>query len=327
MHTPSEIFALAQETLALVKAKVLSSQDILPKDIFPFHDPRHEPLYHLAFGKKFKQVQKQQQLLSKAREFFHPLAKKHLRHSFISSACIAISEFGVGECQEASTLAYWYLLQRGYKNVSIIGIESPPNPLERNNRQNVHCFLLLNCPKDPVKLGELTHLNDLPPHYLILDPFLNTITQAKNFLEEQKKYITVLNFQTIVAVQDLHAVRTDIIREIKTNVSILLEQAAILGFHPKFNPSTLKPCHETMLIKALNDHSGLRFDWGHQDYLIDAYAPLHNDEDIKKAKTIQQTLGHGKIRYLHDQGFFVLRHLNKGQTAKDIEGAYGKPRV
>lgn len=326
MLTQTELFALGQQILTRVKAKLLSSQDILPKDIFPFHDPSLEPFYHLAFGKKFKQLQKQQHLLSKAREIFHSLAKKHLRHSFVSSACVAISEFGVGECQEASTLAYWYLLQQGYKNVSVVAIESPPNPLERNHRQNVHCFLLLNVPKDPLELGELQHLNHLPPHYLILDPFLNTLTPAKNFLEEQKKYLQVLNFQTIAAVQDLHEVPTHIIHEIKTNVSILLEQAAILGFRPKFNPSTLKPCHETMLIKALNDHSGLRFDWGHQDYLIDAYAPLHNDEDIEKAKSIQQTLGHGKIRYLHDQGFFVLRHLNKGQTAKDIEVAYRTPR-
>ena len=112
---------------------------------------------------------------------------------------------------------------------------------------------------------------------------------------------------------------------LQKQVKLLKAMAYERDFTPKFDPSILTPCHESGLIKALNELSGLKFDWGHHHYLVDAFSRIDSPEDEAEAKKIQSILGHGKIRYHQDQRFFVLKHINKGQIAKDIEMTYVRP--
>ena len=186
---------------------------------------------------------------------------------------------------------------------------------------------MLNCPKDSLELGAIEQLNTLPEHMVILDPFLNTVLPAKYFLKVQEKYLNTLKFNQITIIQNLHDSPCDIFEIIKKNILLLRNKASEEGCKAKFDPRFLKPCYETSLVHALNSHSGLKFDCGHDDYLVDAYTPMQDEASLAQARAIQTKLGHGKIRYHQEQRFFVLKHINKGPIAEAINTAYRKPRI
>lgn len=322
---------LAHSIKAYVKHRVVCSNDLIRRSILPDFLVHLIPFYRLIFGNELINSYLTFITLTKLiRVSIFNESKKMLMNAQISTSSLAVTTFGVGECQEIATLCYNKLMTDSHSNVQFICISAPQTP--DRDLPYMHCFVLIG--NDELQLKspcDISELNDLPDHIVALDAYLDYVGPANNYLRDQQTYLEQYQYNHIAVIDRPTSLHYENLPFIKENIEILKERAACQHFYRHFltlslscfSIAELLPCHETALVQFLNDSSGLRFSWGHLDYQVSAYTDVSSEENFAIAKSIQKRLQAGTFYQDSSQRLFVLHGINMQRDLADkIETNY-----
>lgn len=318
MNDLSENLKIAHAIKAEVKHQVICSNDIIPRDLMPSLYVDYMPLYQAMFGVNL--IQKyldHSNFASSIRNILSQEAGKITMLSPSSTVALAITRYGVGECQEIATFCYDKLIEQKLSNVAFIVLQVPI--AQGSKTPQMHCLVLLGDGALQLRAGsDIKVLNKLPDHVVALDAYLNHVGPANRYLQEQRPYLDQFNYDKIIVCDrptELHFQNQPQVHE---NVEQLTTMVAHAHFYRNFlnlslscfSISALLPCHETALVKCLNAASGLVFAWGHQDCKVSAYTDVSLSANEEKAKALQETLQAGTFYRQGAQSLFVLHQIN-----------------
>ena len=331
---------LARTICKEIKLEAVCSNDIIPRNEMPVITEAMIPDVKRRFGSdKVDAYIRHMYYLDSARKIT-ALASESLRMiGPIPSAAIAVARLGVGECGELSTLAFIKLIELGRQDVAIVAVEGQRNELHRTNSRFNHAFILLgiNDDRDCLKeSGDIRQLNALSRNIVILDPFLNHVGRAADYLNDQSAYVAPFGYDKVVSFDRATQDHIDNCPLIENNARQLIADAETKGVFPfdrslcdlplANNPSLKKNrCEDTTFLRGLKARSGLPF-WGMTDKTcyVDAVVEIHSDNEAATAKGIQDRLGAGCFytgldQRGRDQRFFVIPGINVRVSAgKDL---------
>ena len=325
---------LARTICEEIKLEAVCSNDIIPRNEMPVITEAMIPDVKRRFGSdKVDAYIRHIYYLDSARRIT-ALASESLRMiGPTSSAAIAVARLGVGECGELSTLAFIKLIELGRQDVAMVAVEGKRNTLHPTLSRFNHAFILLgindrDCLKES---GDIQQLNALSRNIVILDPFLNHVGRAADYLNDQSAYVALFGYDKVVSFQMVTQDHIDNCPLIENNARQLIADAETNGVFPfdrslcdlpLANNRSLKKnrCEDTTLLRGLKARSGLPF-WGMTDKTcyVDAVVEIHSDNEAATAKGIQDRLGAGCFYTGRDQRFFVISGINVRVSAgKDL---------
>lgn len=91
-----------------------------------------------------------------------------------------------------------------------------------------------------------------------------------------------------------------------------------------FDTASLTQCHETGVVKKLNQSSGLTFRWGHVDCNVHAYVEVDSPEKLEQCQGLQQQLPSQFCRFFGTPRptLFVLHNVNDPSNTRGIFNAF-----
>ncbi len=318
MKDLSENLKIAHAIKAEVKHQVICSNDIIPRALMPALYVGYMPLYQAMFGVNLIQhYLDYSNFTSSIRNIMTQEVDKMTTLSPRSTVALAITRYGVGECQEIATFCYDKLIEQKLSTIAFIVLQAPIT--QGRKTPQMHCLVLLG--DDALQLhagSDIKVLNQLPDHVVALDAYLNHVGPANRYLQEQRPYLEQFNYDKITVCDrptELHFQNQPQVHE---NIEQLTTMVAHAHFYRNFlnlslscfSISALLPCHETALVECLNAASGLVFAWGHQDCKVSAYADVSLPADEEKAKALQERLQAGTFYRQGAQSLFVLHQIN-----------------
>ena len=316
---------LAQTICDEIKTETVCSNDIIPRHQMPWLTQAMIPDVKQKFGSdKVDAYCRHLHYLNSVREMLAAESESKKMRGSQSSAAMGVAYLGVGECGELSTLAFMKLIARGRRDVAIVAVEGKKNKLDPMNIPFYHAFILLgindmHCLQD---CGDIQQLNALSNHIVILDPLLNHVGRAADYLKDQSPYLTVFGYYKVCFFQVVTQTHIDNYLLTEDNARQLLAYAETKGVLPferalcdlplANNPSLKKyPCEETALLQGLNTRSGLIFSGvADERCRVDAVTEIHSDEQAATAKRIQSQLSTGCFYTGAAQRFFVIHNIN-----------------
>jgi hypothetical protein len=322
---------LAHSIKSYVKHRIVCSNDIIPRSILPEFLIYLIPFYRTMLGSELvEQYIKHAEITKLIRATVAIEIKNLISIAQISTATLAVTDYGVGECQEIAMLAFNKLIADAHQHVQFICISAPKTP--ERKMPYMHCLILIGDDGNQLKVPcELDALNHLPEHVIALDSYLDYVGPAKNYLQDQNEYLKQYKYNDIIANDRPTTIHYENAPRIQENLDILKAHSACKKFYrhfltlslSSFSISELLPCHETALIQFLNDSSGLSFSWGHQDNEVSAYRYVSNSEEFEIAKNIQKKLQAGTFYQGYSQRLFVLHGINtQTELAEKIQEQY-----
>lgn len=330
MQTTVDNLSYAQALCDEIKQETVCSNDIIPRSQLPYLTLEMIPSAEQQFGsERIDRYTQYTTFVTQIRNLLTEESTKRKMPCGISSRALAVASFGVGECQELSTLALNKLVTRGRHDVAFIAIQGRKNTL-KEGIPFLHTFVLLGLDSQfSLNNGSIKQLNSLPNHIIVIDPLLSHVGHASRYLDEQSDYLTVFDYDKICVVDVVSPLHVENISTIQDNIQKLrafAESQGRLPFDRAFldlplanNPSAKKPpCEETTLLRALNERSGLTFT-GRVDERcrVDAVTEIHSAEEVLKAQSIQYRLRSGCFYAGETQRFFVIHDINVTKTPKD----------
>ena len=315
---------IAQEINEQVKGLTVCSNDIIPRNQLPWLTPAMIPSVKRQFGNnKIDTYMRHTEYMTEVRNLLTSESQSKGMPCATSSTAIAIARLGAGECQELSTLALMKLITRGRRDVAFVAIMGKPNELKETRHPFLHAFILLGIDHTfSLKDGHIRQLNGLSDKVVILDPLLNHVGRAADYLKDQSQYLTIFGHNRVCAVDVVGQLHIDNFPIIEDNVRQLLAYAESKGILPfertlcdlplANNPSLKKQrCEETTLLRGLNTRSGLTFSgMADERCRVDAVTEIHSDAQATTAKNIQCQLGAGCFYTGASQRFFVIHDIN-----------------
>lgn len=322
---------LAHSIKSYVKHRIVCSNDIIPRSILPQFLVYLIPLYRMTIGSELVDMYlKHAEITQLIRTSIQIDIQNLISFAQISTAALAVTDYGVGECQEIATLAFSKLIADGHQHVQFICISADLTPDRRF--PYMHCFILIGDDENQLQVPcSLDALNHLPEHVIALDAYLNYVGPAKNYLRDQNAYLEKFQYNRIHTSDRPNSNHYENAPRIQENLAILKAHSVCKKFYrhfftlslSSFSISELLPCHETALVQFLNDASGLKFSWGHQDYEVSAYSDVSSSENFEIAKAIQKRLNAGTFYQDSSQRLFVLHGINaQTELAQEIQKQY-----
>jgi hypothetical protein len=319
MENLIENLRIANEIKNMVKQRVISSNDIIPRTILPAVYDFAIPMYAKAFGLGL--IGNYLEHCQRTRAIRGAVLDEVKKQKYLapqSTSALAITKYGVGEAQEIATLCFSELIDRGYNAIQFIGLEGYFN--DSNQLPYIHCLVLIGIEHQQLLIpSNISVLDDLPAHVVALDPYLDYVGPANQYNQSQEIYLKLFAYEKIFLSDhptDTHRMNAI---EIKKNIAQMEGLLECQRFYRNFltlslscfSPSELLPCHETALISFLNQSSGLIFAWGHRELKVSAYVDVSVSSDYEKALSIQDTLQAGTFYQQDAQRFFVLHDINE----------------
>jgi hypothetical protein len=328
MNTQTERIALSYEVMREVKNKIISSNCIIPKVELPFVDPTEHKLNIQRFGKTvYDSYMAYQVSVNSIRKSIMSIASK-MFEQYTSIWAFAITEFGVGECHENASLACVELMKKQQKNISMVLISSP---VHAKTKLDYHHVFVLFGPvnHEHLKFQDLNVLSELPEDVIVIDPFLNCVVPAYQYIESQKQYLEIYKFNKISQIDAIPEMSP---LELFQQDNIVKKIASIgrgsgLSFfkkpevHPDslpFQLDMLEPIEDTLIAICLKTQCQLAFQFGHFNYHVHAFAKIDSIEDAEKASQVQRSLHSGYFYKEHQQNFFVLNRINTANKQSDM---------
>lgn len=182
-QTDSDLEDIARQILGQIKQDVTSTQDIIPKWDIPYVSVLNAPLLYQTFGEKLVKYSQLILQIDKIRKATS-LATSRLKDLTypIASERLAVTKFGVGECDETTTLARIRCCLSGQRCFGIL--VSDAQKYKRNN-PSAHCFVLMGIGVDEfdksVEKNNNTFIEVIKrlKNGVLLDPFLNLVCSLK----------------------------------------------------------------------------------------------------------------------------------------------------
>jgi hypothetical protein len=313
--------AHAQGISDQIKQKTVCSEDIIPHIELPFIPFSINLEASLRFGKKrlntYYEFAKQAGIIRT--NLLAEAERQGLAVPQISAA-IACTRLGIGECGELAQLAFLTLIKKNQSNVVLVGIEGSANLDPSHPKPHQHLLVLFGGETITIKKDtSLLDFNTLDDDVIVLDPYLNHVGQANQYLKEQSAYIATYAYNIIFHVDRVTENHHHNLQYIEGNVRTLLDYAKRNQFHA-YDRSILESLPKrgkvegTALLNALNRYSTLKFEGTHQDYKVNAMTSISTTQDEKLAKKLQSKLSAGSFMKSPWQMFFVLPHINVKET-------------
>lgn len=217
---------LAEEVLNKVRQKAICTNDIIPRDKMPFLYQDELTRYQAKFGKeRIAKYLKYTEICNSLRDTVYQqvLEKK----SFISprtTACLALNQLGVGECQEFTMACAIEILRKNQTNFSVVILKGK----QETAKIHYHHALLLvgkKLSRDYLTLSQFATLSD---DVVVLDALRNHIGRANQYTKEQASYLAPFEYQEIFEISIFakeHIISLDILdKQAKIILSTLKKQ-------------------------------------------------------------------------------------------------------
>lgn len=231
---PTPLFAqnlnIAKEVIKEIKAKVTSSHDIISRLALPFMHGDEIEQYKAKFGEK---VMNESIRHMKMTSIVRAVATKSPELAKVkcplTTAQIAITECGLGECSETSNLAALKLIEKGCKNVHLIGIKGMPRIGGIQGDYYDHAFVLVG-DISPLDIGSaLSDFDKLDKNCVLVDPLLGIAGPAHQFNTLLKDYLAIYKMKSIFAINDVPDGIKNEIQEIKATAKSIADQMKLFG--------------------------------------------------------------------------------------------------
>ena len=320
MKNYQDNLSLSMIICAEVRRKVVCLNDIIPHHVLPFFRPMDRHHYDIKFGKKRVDLYlKYLQLGREIRPLIHTEAHHKNMVAPMASAAIAISKFGIAECQEFAALTYLELKKQARSDYAHVVFSSSLLQGQSGNTYK-HAVILIGS-KLPMARGSINQLDSLPDDVVIIDPLINHVGHANTYRHDQSSYLLPYDYDNVLAVDTPPAIPAPIdMNLINSNVNTLVTFAQHHGFHP-FDKNILDAtfennrCHETALLGLLNTHSGLSFFGTYdEDYHVDACTEITTKKQEKLARSLCAKFNTGFFCHGSSARFFVLPNINTPDT-------------
>ncbi len=315
--TFEENLARARHLCEQIKQKTVCSNDIIPRTELPFFPEEITLEVRLRFGqKRYELHETYTGYLAILRTLLHAKAKHEGMAAPNMSALLAITRLGVGECSELAYLAFYELIKNNHKDAVLIIIEGQPNLHPIHPAPHRHCLVLLGGCADTLTAGaDFTCFNHLKDNIVVLDPYLNHVGRANQYLATQAAYLQPYAYHRIMKAERVTNIHCQNIKYLDTNLINLVNYAHEVGINV-FDRSAFMRLPKrgavatTALLEALNQHSVLKFNGMHEDYKVTAIAEVKTEEERTLAESLQNKLQAGVFKSYARQRFFVLREIN-----------------
>lgn len=243
--------ALANQVLAVVKKSKTSSHDIIPSTELPYLMPNQMIEFVDKFGyEKMEQYIKYLQDLHVARDSAKKLTNMYKGQWYSPGYCanVAITQLGLGECQEAANLAVLQLgLLKCKYQVRVCSIASYNVNVRSGGNYN-HAFIILG-DASRMKAGDpFSAFKSLPDDCVLLDPFLGIVGKANQFNELLKDYIAAFQMEVIQSMDVAELGAIDY-QQIQTNVAIFATEMKKMAA----SPDCVKSPHLEETMSILNE--------------------------------------------------------------------------
>lgn len=335
MKTQSERIKLGREIVKIICDKMTTSHNIISKEDLPFLYADEIEKYKKQYGHLMAIYLEHQVKTDYMRQLILEIASK-ITPYFLSIAALVITEFGLGECHESATLAMYHLLKAKQENIAILMIQTNEHSITK--KKYGHVFVLLGVTPDmlPKENNDISILNTLPNEVIVIDPFLNSVLPANQYLMTESVYLNLFEYNHISEItyyssmsQEKLAQQDFLISKVKEKcVQARLEDYQIEEHNKHcnlFDIETLEPCEDTLMMKCLKQGAELRFQFGHKNYNLHAFAQINSAEDEEKAALMQQKLKAGYIYQQSQHSYFVLHHINHpGPLSDALWRNYGR---
>jgi hypothetical protein len=201
---------LAQIALKNIKAKVTSSNDIISREQFPRIYPDEMDQYVKKFGepavRTFLDNMHQLEGVRNASLEAQSKFSSSLKHP-VTARSIAITYFGVGECQETTSRAVMELGLLGCKtNFTVVRLDGK---LDDMGIPDMHALLIIGDTSCLKPNSDIITFKKLGNDCLLVDPFLGVIGKANKIGSLIGKYIRAYQLFTIAELTDIDPLKTD----------------------------------------------------------------------------------------------------------------------
>lgn len=321
MKTQSERINIGRIVVKIIQNKITTSHSIISKMDLPFLFPDEIEKYKEQYGHHLIANYLDHQVKTDfTRQAVFQIASQLTPYP-LSITALVITEFGLGECHESATLALYHLLKAKQENICILMMES--NTHSQTQKKYGHVFVLLGVTEDmfPKGVKDLSILNTLPDEVIAIDPFLNTVLPANQYLMTEATYLDLFEYQTIADINIYSSMSERQLLDQEYLIKKVKEKCIQAGIKPYqiseldkhsnvFDIEKLEPCEDTVMMKCLKQRAELPFQFGHKNCNVHAFAEIKTEEDEQKALLMQQKLKAGYIYKQSKQSFFVLHHIN-----------------
>lgn len=183
MNSRNQDLNLATAIVAKIKQAIKSSNDILPRAKTPIFDEKEVVRYRKQYGVNFDNLLGHLTKIHLIAATIQYIALQHPKISEITLS-LAMIKYGIGEASDLASYAALELLKAGKKqNISLMTFISD-SKLKPNDGCLTHTIVTYKV-KTP-NSNQVRELNNVSDDSLVLDPFLNVVCQANQYLNHER---------------------------------------------------------------------------------------------------------------------------------------------
>lgn len=247
-NTYAQNMEIAQIILNEVKETAVSSHDILSRVEFPFVGFVEMNQIQQKYGQDVlnlylrytAEIGKIRRTLDKLIDLDQELVpnSRQYKKSPNVTAKLATHALGCGECDEFSTKVSFSLLERQYSNVGLLTIKGKPDLSIGHGVHYMHQVVILGLDSENfvkhVQIGKLltSFFRKLPKEIVVIDPLINHVGRAKDYLQDCHKYLTHYEYSSISNGISFPKEHLPDIAQINRQVEMLKEQVLSSGIKP-----------------------------------------------------------------------------------------------
>lgn len=316
-----DILLKCRTICAEVKENILSSEDIIPHQKLPFFVKDYQPQYIKQFGESavllyLKHISYLKYIRDSVEEvfddqsckkFIFELAKQNFpinKTLYLTIPCIlSIANYGVGACHELALSAWINLLEQNC-SASLVVIS--------DGERHAHCLVLVG--NIQLEIGNaISTFNDYADDVLIVDPLMNYVGPANQYLRSQQDYLIHYDYKNIISVLNISSEDLNFYKKVTAEVIQRLDAKNLEKFI--FEPNLP---HETATLQKLNDTSSLKF-FGNveKDLRVNALCPISNDTSRQSAVSLMKSLKAGVFMTFKSINYLVIPEINMPSETPD----------
>jgi hypothetical protein len=192
---------------------------------------------YLRYTEEVGRIRKELDKLIDSDQELAPNSRQYKKSPNVT-AKLAAHALGCGECDEFSTKVTFSLLERQYSNVGLLTIKGKPDLSIGHGIHYMHQVVILGLDSETfrkhVQIGKLltSFFTKLPKEAIVIDPLINHVGRAKNYLQDCKKYLTPYEYSRISHGISFPKEHLPDIAQINRQVEILKEQLLSSGIKP-----------------------------------------------------------------------------------------------